>query len=178
MARKPARLEFCAFMANPIIEELLAAYGELRRYLTRRLGNPDDAADATHDTVVRLMETSPGAIAQPRAYARRAAFNAATDAYRRRVAHEFLPLDAVQEPSTTSHDPESMLRASRFVAALEAALAELPPKCRQVFVWQRLDGLTQAEIAARLGLSKNMVEKYMIRAMRHLRERLLEFDSD
>lgn len=44
--------------------------------------------------------------------------------------------------------------------------------CRKVFVWQKIEGLTQAEIAERLGLSKNMVEKYMIRTLRHLRERV------
>lgn len=165
-------------MAKPIRDELLAAYGELKRYLSRRLGNPDDAADATHDAVVRLLETTGAAIMQPRAYFRRSAFNAATDAYRRRVAHEMVPLDAVQEPATPTGDPEAALRASRFLSELEAALAELPPKCRQVFIWQRLDGLTQVEIAERMGLSKNMIEKYMVRAMRHLRERLLQFDSD
>ena len=165
-------------MTKPIINEILAAYGELRRYLAHRLGNPDDAADATHDAVIRVLETTGTAIVQPRAYFRRTAFNAATDAYRRRVAHEMVPFDAVPEPAAASDDPEAMLRASRFLSALDAALAELPPKCRQVFIWQRLDGLTQAEIAARMGLSKNMIEKYMIRAMRHLRERLLEFDSD
>jgi len=48
----------------------------------------------------------------------------------------------------------------------------LPLNCRKVFVWQKIEGLTQAEIAERLGLSKNMVEKYMIRTLRHLRDRL------
>ena len=50
--------------------------------------------------------------------------------------------------------------------------AELPVNCRKIFVWQKIEGLTQAEIAERLGLSKNMVEKYMIRTLRHLRDRL------
>jgi RNA polymerase sigma-70 factor (ECF subfamily) len=51
-------------------------------------------------------------------------------------------------------------------------LAELPLNCRRIFIWQKIEGLTQQEIAERLGLSKNMVEKYMIRTLRHLRERL------
>ena len=41
-----------------------------------------------------------------------------------------------------------------------------------MFIWQKLEGLTQAEIAERMGLTKNMVEKYMIRTLRHLREHL------
>jgi predicted XRE-type DNA-binding protein len=38
--------------------------------------------------------------------------------------------------------------------------------------WQRLQGLTQLEIAERMGVSKDRVEKYMIRTLRHLRDRL------
>ena len=74
-----------------------------------------------------------------RAYLRRSAVNAATDAYRRRSAHEMVPLDAAHEPAAPTEDPEARLRASQCLSALEAALAELSPKCRQVFVWQRLD---------------------------------------
>ena len=102
-------------MTKPIINSILAAYGELRRYLAHRLGNPDDAADATHDAVIRVLETTGTAIVQPRAYFRRTAFNAATDTYRRRVAHEMVPFDAVPEPAAASDDPEAMLRASRFL---------------------------------------------------------------
>lgn len=65
----------------------------------------------------------------------------------------------------------------QLVAGLEHALAALPLKCRQVFVWQRLDGCSQQEIADRLGISKNMVEKYMIRTMRHLRDHLDQLSS-
>ena len=60
----------------------------------------------------------------------------------------------------------------QLVRQKERALQELPLNCRKVFVWQKIEGLTQAEIAERLGLSRNMVEKYMIRTLRHLRERV------
>ncbi|MNR33176.1 putative RNA polymerase sigma factor FecI [compost metagenome] len=51
-------------------------------------------------------------------------------------------------------------------------MRELPEKCRQAYVWHRLDGLTQVEVAARMGLSLNTVERYIMRAMRHLRDAL------
>ena len=64
------------------------------------------------------------------------------------------------------------MHAIQLADAIERALAELPLNCRRVFIWQKIEGLTQQEIATRLGLSKNMVEKYMIRTLRHLRDRL------
>jgi len=66
-------------------------------------------------------------------------------------------------------DPDAAVRTALLLAALKEALAELPLKCRQVFIWHRLEGYTQQEIAHKLGISVNMVEKYMIRAARHLR---------
>lgn len=64
------------------------------------------------------------------------------------------------------------MHAIQLAGSVERALAELPVNCRKVFIWQKIEGLTQQEIAVRLGLSKNMVEKYMIRTLRHLRDRL------
>ena len=64
------------------------------------------------------------------------------------------------------------MRAIQLAESVERALQELPLNCRKVVVWQKIEGLTKAEIAERLGLSRNMVEKYMIRTLRHLRERV------
>ena len=77
-------------------------------------------------------------------------------------------------PSSASEtgDTEQFMRALQLAESVERALQELPLNCRKVFVWQKIEGLTQAEIAERLGLTKNMVEKYMIRTLRHLRERV------
>jgi RNA polymerase sigma factor (sigma-70 family) len=156
----------------------LVYYDELVGTWVRKLGNRHDAEDVAQDAVVRMLETDGAAVLQPRAYFHQIARNLATDTWRRQAAHESVSLDAIDEFAAPDGDPHVALRASEMVSAIEAALAELPLKCRQVFVWQRIDGLTQAEIAERMGLSKNMVEKYMIRTMRHLRERLTAFDSD
>ena len=163
-------------MSSRPLPGFFAYYEELVGTWRRRLDSRHDAEDIAHDAVVRVLEADGSAVLQPRAYLHQTARNVATDIFRRRIAHETVALDAVEEAQALHGDPDAALRAAQMVAALEAALAELPLKCRQVFVWQRLGGLTQAEIAHKLGLSKNMIEKYMIRAMRHLRERLAAFD--
>lgn len=164
-------------MSQHPLPGFLAYYDELIGTWSRRLGNRDDAEDLAHDAVVRVLEADGTAILQPRAYLHRTARNLATDAYRRGATHAVIPLDD-NDPPATIDDPVAALRATEMVTAVEAALAELPLPCRQTFVWQRIDGLGQAEIAKRLGVSKNMVEKHMIRVMRHLRERLTPFDPD
>jgi RNA polymerase sigma-70 factor (ECF subfamily) len=160
-----------------LLPAFLAYYDELLGTWARRLQSRHDAEDVVHDTVVRMLEANAAAILKPRAYVHQTARNLVTDAYRRRTLHETVPLDEIEESPAPDADLDAAVHASEMVSTLEAALAELPLKCRQVFVWQRIEGMTQAEIGKRLGISKNMVEKYIIRAMRHLRERMADFNA-
>ncbi|MBO9327672.1 RNA polymerase subunit sigma-24 [Achromobacter sp. HZ01] len=156
----------------PRSQGFLAYYEELLAVWTRKLGCRDAARDLAHEALVKCLETDAARVAQPRAYLHQAARNAAVDQFRKTDGQEWVALDTIAAHPSSLGDPLAQVRTEQLSQALEAALAELPLKCRQVFVWQRLEGMTQAEIAQRMGLSKNMVEKYMIRTALHLRERL------
>jgi RNA polymerase sigma-70 factor (ECF subfamily) len=147
-------------------------YEELIGTWTRRLKNRQQAEDLAHDTFVRVLESDSTVVEQPRAYLHQTARNIAVDAYRREDRRAAMELEAVHRDLPATGDPEHFMHAIQLADSIERALSELPVNCRKVFVWQKIEGLTQAEIAERLGLSKNMVEKYMIRTLRHLRDRL------
>ena len=66
----------------------------------------------------------------------------------------------------------SLLVAGELRSAIIAAVAELPPACREVFELSRGHGLRYAEIASTLGISIKTVESQMGKALRHLRDRL------
>jgi len=62
------------------------------------------------------------------------------------------------------------------------AIEALPPRCRQVFLLHRVEGMRHAEVAQTLGISRSMVEKHMINAYSSLHAELeamerLEVDS-
>ena len=57
-------------------------------------------------------------------------------------------------------------------AKSEQRIRDILRVARQVFSEAGFQAATATEIAQRLGISVNMVEKYMVRAARHLRERL------
>ncbi|MGY2374022.1 sigma-70 family RNA polymerase sigma factor [Pseudomonas sp. SDO524_S393] len=147
-------------------------YEELIGTWTRRLRNRQQAEDLAHDTFVRVLESKSAQVEQPRAYLHQTARNIAVDAYRREDRREALTLEAFDQSSPNNGDPEHFMHAIQLADSIEQALTELPINCRRIFIWQKIEGLTQQEIAERLGLSKNMVEKYMIRTLRHLRDRL------
>ena len=66
----------------------------------------------------------------------------------------------------------SELVAGELQSAITAAIAELPPGCREVFQMSRTQGLRYAEIATTLGISVKTVESQMGKALKHLRNRL------
>ena len=150
-------------------------YEELIGTWTRRLRNRQQAEDLAHDTFVRVLESNSTDVAQPRAYLHQTARNIAVDAYRREDRREAMALETYDHSAAHTGDPEHVMHAIQLADSIERALAELPLNCRRIFIWQKIEGLTQQEIAERLGLSKNMVEKYMIRTLRHLRDRLDAF---
>lgn len=62
------------------------------------------------------------------------------------------------------------LSGQQELARLHAAIATLPPKCRQAFQLKKFEELSQREIAERMGISESTVEKHLAKALRLLME--------
>ena len=69
-------------------------------------------------------------------------------------------------------DAPGHLAEEEIEAAVRAAVASLPERCREVFELSRGQGLKYAEIAGAMGISVKTVEAQMGKALRTLRERL------
>lgn len=54
----------------------------------------------------------------------------------------------------------------------------LPPKCRDVFVLRMIEGLSQGEIAERLGISISTVEKHLARGLRQCKRDFAGLSSE
>ena len=77
--------------------------------------------------------------------------------------------------SEPAEHADSQVQANELQAAVTQAIADLPPRTREVFVMSRERGLRYSEIAEQLGVSVKAVEANMSRALRILRERLATF---
>ena len=73
----------------------------------------------------------------------------------------------VDEPSA-----EVQVSAKQQLTLMRRALAELSEKTQTIFNLHKVEGLAQAEVAARLGISKSSVEKHLAAATKHLMARL------
>ncbi len=73
----------------------------------------------------------------------------------------------------SQEDGSSILIDKEFEKSFAEALEALPPKCREIFLLNRKDGLSHSEIAEKLGLSKNTIQRQMSIAIEKLTVRLL-----
>lgn len=153
---------------------------ELRRFLTARLGDPTDADDVLQELWIRLQAVDTGPVANARAYLYRAAQNIALDVVRARTKRarrdgEWADTQRDRrfaEPADPAPDAEAAMLAREDAAALASAIAALPAGAGRAFRLHKFDGLSHAEVAATLGISRSGVEKHIAVAMAHLRRTL------
>lgn len=144
----------------------------VRVYLSRRLGCPEAGYEAAQDLFLKLWSRPPSApIDNPRGFLLRTARNFAIDRMRANDLRPSIePIEDYQEILLDPvADPIRIAEARERLRRLAKLIESLPPKCREVFVLHRFDGLTQKEIAHRLGTSAKMVEAHLARAMLQLR---------
>jgi RNA polymerase sigma factor (sigma-70 family) len=67
---------------------------------------------------------------------------------------------------------EAYVAARQELRLLQAALDKLPPRCRQVVLMRKVDGLSQKEVAKHMGITIETVENQVAKGMRVLAQAL------
>jgi RNA polymerase sigma factor (sigma-70 family) len=151
-------------------------YGDILHYLRNRTENPSDAADMTQDVFTQWLDYRDRAkVEQPRAFLFQMARNLLRDHWRKqKVRHIVQPqLEGDAEPVTDEqHDPMAAAQRQQRLEHLKVVLAELSPRRREALMLHRFEGLSQAQIAERMGISLSMVEKHIAFALLHCKRRL------
>jgi len=153
-------------------ELYLRHIGELCSFLALRLNCRETARELAHESFIRVMgQGSDAVIANPRALLYRIAGNLAIDHYRASKAHAgfHVELDDCAELPCGKPGPEQIIAARQMMERLRRAIEALPPQCRRIFMRHKFDGIPHAEIALEYGITKNAVEKHLIRALVNLR---------
>lgn len=165
---------------EPTADGLAGLYDRLSSFVRRRWSG-SDADDIVQDAFLRFtIEAGRAEVRDPNAFLHSASRNLMRDrarsaAVRRAFDGPMPDADAVASDEPTSED---VVASRQQLAVLETALAELPFACRAALVMFRFDGMSQADIAERLGVSVSMVEKHVRRALAHCRHRLAEANGD
>src|SRR5437868_4365006 len=167
--------------------------GRLLAFIRASIADAAEAEDVLQEALYelvlayRLMQP----VEQAGAWLRRVAGNRIIDRFRRRRVERRAPgaaesaaapraaqdegsLEPVLEDLLPAPDsgPEAAVMRELLLAEIEAALAELPPEQREVFIAHEIEGVSFKELAARTGVGLNTLLSRKRYAVLYLQERL------
>jgi RNA polymerase sigma factor (sigma-70 family) len=168
-----SRAEIIAFVGA----QILPHEADVRAWLRRSGSTPEDVDDVVQEAYCRLAGLDSVAhITSGRAYFFRIARNISIEKIRRaRIVRIdcITEIDALHvvddEPS-----PERVVASRRELSRVRRLIEDLPERCRQIFTLRRIHGLSQKDIAARLGVTENVVETQAARGLRLILRALSE----
>lgn len=147
----------------------------LQAYLSRMLRQPELVADLIQETFLRFAERDTSSTIQnERSYLYRVAHNLAIDHLRQqqRQRTDSMPIEELHEIVDTSGSLEKQAEARSHLEYLHKILQELPPRTRQVFALNRIEGLTHKQVAEHLSISDSSVQKHLSSALQHVMSRM------
>lgn len=154
-----------------LARNLLPHEAALRGWLSRNRGaglEPDDIVQETYAIIAGLASVDH--IRNPRNYM----FQTARSVMLRHVRHvRVVSMEAVADIDRLGAvgsvpDPEQHVAARQQLRHVGKILERLPDRASEAFLLKRAEGLSQREIAARMGISENTVEKHVAKALRLL----------
>lgn len=154
-------------------EEVQPNDPSLRAYLRRAFPSVRDVDDLVQESYLRIWRkhaTHP--VQSARAFLFQIARRLAIDVVRRRrtTRVESVPdLAALAVTSGERGGAEAAILREELDMLMQA-LHALPPRCREVMILRKIEGLPQKEIAARLGLTEGTVQVHIVQGLRRLEE--------
>lgn len=157
----------------------------LRGFIRRRVADACDAEDIVQDVFSELIEATRLAtpIENVAAWLSRVAANRITDRFRRKSTLSLDPAPAAGDDEAGEHSayeqiasaepgPETRYTSRLLIERVAAALAELAPEQRDVFIAHELEGRSFKDLAAESGVAINTLLSRKRYAVLHLRSRL------
>lgn len=154
---------------------------ELTGFLISRVNCPEVAEDIIQDAFFRLTQfESASRIDNPKAFLYKVVGNLAIDHQRkeRREQARHADEDALQDHADAAPGPERQVYGDQRMAHLRIAIAELPPRCREVFILHKFRHYSYSQIMNELGIAENTVLKHIVKAMEHCRRRMQELEAE
>lgn len=156
-----------------------AHQAELLHFFRGRVSHAQDAADLAQESWSRLMRYRHGRTAESlRKLLFAIARNVLSNHWRWRALRQIEESTDFSEVEVASASPdiERQWQGRRHLEILEATVAALPAKRRTVFLLSRVEGLSNAQVAQRCGISVKMVEKHLAKAIVQCRAQVGDFD--
>jgi RNA polymerase sigma factor (sigma-70 family) len=147
----------------------------LRAYVRGRFPAVRDVDDVVQESYLRIWQArARHPIQSARAFLFRIARNLALDIVRHDRRSPIKVVTDLSHLFVIDDRPDAAAAASRQqeIALLVDAIDALPARCREIFILRKLRGVSQKDIAARLGLSEQTVQVQAARGLRRVADSL------
>ncbi len=163
--------------ATPASSELLLGElrGDLRKFIARRVQNHADVDDVLQEVLIKIHRSADRLNDENNLFAwvYAIARNAIIDHYRKLRPTVSLDGD-INNPIELPEEPPEADALGEIADCLRSFLQHLPEKYRDAIVLTDLDGMTQGDLALKLGLSVSGAKSRIQRAREHLKGMLLD----
>ena len=148
----------------------------LAPFVTQLLQSDTWSEEIVQDVFLRLWQSrlQLAAIDHPSAYLYQMASNRTLDYIKRNARDVKLQYYAARWLSPGADNPDTQLDFREIDSLLKEAVSRLPPQRRKVYQLVREEGLSHAEIADRLRISKHTVRNHVSEALQEIRVYLRE----
>ncbi len=163
--------------SHPLFERFL---GEQRpmliSFLRSRGTSLDDAQDIAQESLYKLTRYRDLPIEALKPLLYRIALNTLHDSRRRQSGIHHASLSDIELQAHDIQDemprPEQWAEDREELARVRAALSLLPERCREVYLLNRIEGMSYTQISRHCGISVKTVEKHIGKALTSLRKLL------
>lgn len=159
----------------------VAAKDSIARMVSR-IVPPKEIEDIVQETYVRVCQLGhEDEIQQPRSFLMKTARNLAFDHLKRAETRLAEDIGEEWQFNTAEFDEpdgifEQVASCEEFGHFCEA-IRQLPVQCRKVFVLKKVYGYSQKEIASKMNISENTVEKHISAGFKRCASYMLQFDT-
>lgn len=173
IAAIPPRLSEDGAYRDAQLRALAVRYRDpLVRYFLRRGLAMEAAEDCAQEVFVRVARVDQRGVDNPDAYLFTIASSVLIDRSRAARSRQELRHDPIDEQMPGGAiSPAQIFEDRDALRRLSAILDELPGRTREMFLLNRLEGLSYTQLAARYDVSVKSIEKQMSKALAHLRVR-------
>ena len=163
--------------ADPLMTEYLERRDELVRYFRARLRSLEAAQDVVQDIGLKIARQRIEEVDNPAAFLYRLGSNIMLDhlkrerrVQRRAAAWREATIDTEGgfQPQADEPAADDVVSSRERLALIIQTVDQMPAPVRQAFRLHKLEGLSHAETATAMGVSRSSVEKYIMAALKRI----------
>ena len=152
---------------------MLRYYKEIKFYIQKLVGDKEYAVDLVQETYTKVIAANTkNTITNERAFLYKVAKNTVIDESRKQKNEQNVIYEEEEHFAPSKEQPEEIVFKDDRAVYLQTIIDTLPARSKQAFVLHIIQDYSRQEIADKMGISANAVQKHITRATEKIKEKI------